>query len=142
MTYLPDEEFYAIYGKVPRLTLDIVLRNENGVLMSLRNIEPYFDYWHLPGGTVYKDETVPQATIRIAKRETGLDVTYVKTLGHMEFPDEIRQGVNIHTISIVVEAKVEGGDLAHDETAQDVAWFTDIPENTIEQHKLFLKPNL
>lgn len=138
MGYLSDEEFYLIYSKVPRLTLDLLIQSEKGTLLSLRSIEPYLGEWHMPGGTVYKEETVEEAATRIAKRETGLTVRMKKSIGHMEFPNEMRIGNNIHTISIVVFVEIIAGELQHDEGAQELDWFINIPENTILQHKLFL----
>lgn len=138
MTYLPDEEFYSIYSRVPRLTIDVLIQSEKGVLLSLRNIEPYHGFWHLPGGTVYKDETIEEAAIRIAKKETGLVISPKKSIGHMEFPNEIRNDVNIHTISIVVPAEVAGGELCADKDASEVKWFKKCPEKLILQHKDFL----
>ncbi len=56
--HLSDEEFYSIYSKVPRLALDVVIRSDEGILLSLRAIEPHKGLWHLPGGTVYRGETI------------------------------------------------------------------------------------
>ena len=138
MSYLSDEEFYSIYSKVPRLTIDLLIQNEKGTLLALRSIEPYLGEWHMPGGTVYKEETVEGAAARIAKRELGLTVSVKKSIGHMEFPNEMRAGNDIHTISIVVPVEILGGELQHDGGAEELRWFIDMPENTILQHKQFL----
>jgi colanic acid biosynthesis protein WcaH len=142
MSYLPDEEFYSIYNKVPRLAVDVLLEGEEGVLLSRRSIEPCLGCWHLPGGTVYKDETVEEAAIRIAKKETGLSIIPKNSIGHTEFPNEIRNNVNIHTISIIVSAEIKGGTLQVDKDASEVNWFKKLPENLIAQHKVFLEHHL
>jgi len=136
---LNDEDFFSVYGKVPRLNVDLVIRSEKSILFVLRTIEPNAGCWHLPGGTVYKSETIKDAVIRTAKKETGLDVEYVRDLGFMEFPAEMRKGVSIHTVSIVVEIRVTGGELRHDEGAEEVKYFTLLPDPVIKEHGEFIK---
>lgn len=142
MRYLTDNEFNSVYSLVPRLTVDLLIENSEGILLSLRNIEPYSGFWHLPGGTVYMDESIEEAVIRIAKRETGLTVIPKKSIGHMEFPGEVRGSVTIHTVSLVVVADVVGGVLQHDQFASELHWFKVIPQNTIKQHSSFLLENI
>lgn len=137
--YLSNEDFFSIYAKVPRLNVDLVLKTEEGVLLALRSIEPYKGQWHLPGGTVYKGETIEEATYRVCKKETGLESRFVKCLGYMEFPHEVRGGVSMHTISIAVQLSVTGGSLLHDEHAEDLAYFKVLPENIVREHGEFLQ---
>ncbi len=49
---LSKKEFFDIYRKGPRLTVEIILLSDQGVFLTLRNIEPCISLWHLPGGTV------------------------------------------------------------------------------------------
>lgn len=136
---LSDEEFYSIYSKVPRLNVDLIIRSEKGILFALRAIEPDKGTWHFPGGTVYKGESIASATVRIAKSETNLDVVYSGEVGYIEAPQEMRGGHEMHTVSIVIEAKVVGGELRHDENADEVRYFTSMPEGIMELHAEFLR---
>lgn len=136
---LSDEEFYSIYNKVPRFAIDLAIKSDEGVLFSLRAIEPYKGLWHLPGGTLYKGETVSEAAQRIAKKETNLDVRVTNCLGYMEFLNEIRSGVPIHSISLVMEVASQGGDLHHDSDSQELKWYKELPEGMVEEHFQFLK---
>lgn len=137
--YLSDEEFFAIYNKVPRLNVDLLIRSDKGILLSLRTIEPNPDCWHLPGGTVYKGERIIDAATRIAKKETGLNIKTEKCLGYMEFPHEIRSGIEMHTISIVMEGSPIDGELRHDENAKELRYFGRLPEKMIPEHGKFLR---
>lgn len=137
--YLTNEEFFSIYGKVPRLNVDLIIESDGGILMALRTIEPHIGFWHFPGGTVYKSETLHEAARRVAKKETGLDVTFGECLGYIEFPDEMRSGISIHTVSIVLKAVSHSGTLKHDEHAKELKWHTKLPEKTYPGHDTFLK---
>jgi len=137
--FLPEEEFLSIYAKVPRLTIDTVITSPEGVVLALRSIQPYYGLWHVPGGTLYKDERIEDAAVRIAKNETGLDTTFAGYLGCMEFPGEVRSGVTLHTISIVVHLKMLGGTLRADEHASDIRFFNTIPKNMEPIQEKFMR---
>jgi colanic acid biosynthesis protein WcaH len=138
--WLPDEDFAYIYGKVPRFTVDLVIKTEDaGVVLIKRSLPPHVGAWHLPGGTVYKGETISAAAIRVAKNETGFDVEVLRQLGVMEFLVEIRDELTIHTISVGMEVRVLSGTLTKDENAQEIAVFTKLPEEEcISEHVDFL----
>ncbi|MCF7843492.1 NUDIX domain-containing protein [Candidatus Gracilibacteria bacterium] len=139
--WLSDSDFNFIYNKVPRLNVDLVIRKEGGIVLVQRAIEPCLGYWHLPGGTVYKNETIKDASIRIAKNETGLDVDFIKCLSYIEFLNEDRKHINMHTISLAVEVLAIGGDLLHDKNAKDIKIVFN--ENnvtpTVNEHLQFFK---
>ena len=140
--YLNDKEFINIYGKVPRLCVDIAIKSEEGILLALRSGEPYKDLWNTPGGTVYKDESVEIAVVRIAKAETGLDIKIGKCLGYIEYLNEERSGMKTHTVSIALEASVMGGNLKPNENSSELKFFKELPENLVEEQKEFLEKYL
>lgn len=137
--FLSNEDFRTIYGKVPRLNVDLIIRSEKGILLALRSIEPYKGQWHLPGGTVYKGETIEEASLRVCKKETGLTARFIQCLGYMEFPHEVRSGVIMHTVSVAIELSVVEGELRHDEHADELAYYKEIPENCVSEHREFLQ---
>ena len=138
--WLSNEEFNYIYGTVQRLAVDVVIRKDNGIILVKRAIEPYLNYWHLPGGTIYKGETVKDAAIRIAKNETGLDVNFVGSLGYMEFLKEDRDRVHTHTISIAVEVIAKEGAFMLDKNASDIKVISELSISPlVTEHLDFLQ---
>ena len=139
---LSNEDFAYIYSKVPRFNVDLVLHaQDGGVVLIQRSIEPHIGSWHVPGGTLYKDETIQAAAIRIAKSETGLDVEVLRSIGVMEFPFEKRGDLGVHTISVGVEVRALSGELKQDANAKKIEVFSTIPSPMIPEHALFLKEN-
>ena len=72
---LTFEEFKTIYSKVPRLTVEVIVKTDKGILFTKRLIPPYVGSWHFPGGTVYYKETITDAIERVAQDELGVKVT-------------------------------------------------------------------
>jgi len=84
---LSDKEFKEIYSKVPRLTVEVIVKGpQGGVILSLRNISPCKGLWHIPGGTVYLRETLDEAVKRVAQEELGIEVEIEKLLGYIHYP--------------------------------------------------------
>ena len=93
---LTDEEFQTFFSRVTRMTVDLVIRTDQGVLMSKRSIEPCKDQWHIPGGTVRHGELIHEAADRIGEQELGVKLAIDKTLGYLEYPHmAIRAGRSV-----------------------------------------------
>jgi len=133
---LPYEEFISIYGKVPRLCLDLIIESEEGILLSLRNINPGKGLWHLPGGTILMGETIEDVIQRIAYEETGLRVSDPKLTGIIEFPESAN--LFYHSISIAFRVKPNRGTLKGSFQGQKLQYFKLLPEKMINEHKQFI----
>jgi len=71
---LSQKEFDDIYSKVPRLTVEVIVKNRaGGILLTKRAIEPCKGQWHLPGGTVRFGESLLEAS-----RETRVRHRYCR----------------------------------------------------------------
>lgn len=132
---LPYDEFIAIYNKVPRLCIDLVIQKGNTIILSKRDIPPSLGMLHLPGGTLLMGETIKEAAERVAKEETNLEIEIIKTLGVVEYFQEHAIG---QSIGLVLLVKPVSGELQGSKQAKEIQYFDHIPENTIEEQKKFL----
>jgi ADP-ribose pyrophosphatase YjhB (NUDIX family) len=124
---LTPEEFDSIYSKVPRLTVEVVVRNATGAIyLAKRAIEPCKGQWHLPGGTVYYGESMLEAVRRVAKRELGITVTQAESRGFIEYPSHYRHGMD-QPVGLVFEVVQFDGELQVDDEASEGGWFTSLP---------------
>jgi ADP-ribose pyrophosphatase YjhB (NUDIX family) len=89
--------------KTPLLTVDIIIRYKDGIVLIERKNPP--PGWALPGGFVDVGESVENAAIREAKEETSLDVTLIEQFHAYSKP--IRDP-RFHTVSVVFIGKGEG----------------------------------
>ena len=135
---LPYEEFKRIYSKVPRLCVDLIIKSNEGILLTKREIPPYKGYWHLPGGTVLYGERLTETINRVAKEETGLDIVVEKALGTIEFPITSK---NMHTISMGFLLKILGGKISGCSQAKEIKFFKILPRKIITEHEEFLAKN-
>src|SRR3989338_6261989 len=79
---LPNEEYRRIFSRVPRVCVDLIIKDENlGVVLVKRTIPPALGQWHLPGGGVLFGETLEEAVLRIAQNEIGIHVEVNKLAG-------------------------------------------------------------
>lgn len=141
--YLSDEEYDFIYSRSPRICVDLLIRNSKGeVLLTKRDIEPYKDHWHFPGGRIKFRESAADAIKRILKGELGqeINITPIHS-GYCEFPEEVQKGQDRHSISLVHEINLPDDVVIKlDNTAKDVRFFSELPSPIIPpQHEFLLK---
>ncbi len=130
---MTPEEFDAVYSKVPRLTVDIVVRNSEGQVfltrryLTKRAVEPCNGQWHLPGGTVYFGESLMQAVQRITQRELGIKVVEAQSKGCIEYPSHYKNGMD-QPVGLVFEVAQYEGIVTPDEEADGYGWYGSLPE--------------
>lgn len=133
------EDFDSIFSRVPRLCVDIVIKNDQGVILTKRSIQPYIGCWHFPGGTVFKDEKLEQAAKRLAKEELGVNINIEKNLGVIEYLGNSIK--NEHAVAVVLLANILSGEIKGSWQAQEVKFFTNIPKVIIPEVGNFLREN-
>jgi ADP-ribose pyrophosphatase YjhB (NUDIX family) len=138
---LSQAEFDAIYAKVPRLTVEIIVKEPDGAIyLTKRAIEPCRGQWHLPGGTVRFGEPVEEAVKRIAHRELEILVTESVNKGYIEYPSHYLHDMD-HPVGIVFEVVHYENIIKPNSEASSGAWFHQLPENMHADQDVFLLTN-
>ncbi len=132
---LPLKVFVSIYSKVPRLTVDLVIKNKQGVLLSKRDIPPELGWWHLPGGTVLMGELFEDTVQRVAQEELNTEVKILKPLGFLEYSEGSSLGWTKAAVFLVkpLSKRLVGG-----KQAKEINYFARLPEDTLPEVKRFL----
>ncbi len=139
---LPNEEFDAIFSRVPRLTVEVVIATpELGVLLSLRDIPPCQGLWHLPGGTVRFGEPAVDAVRRVAEDELGLGVAPGELLGYIEYPSHYEHGLD-SPVGLAFRAGLTGGTPDPDALPDKLRWFRTLPAEMHDEQQEFLTSRL
>lgn len=138
---LTQKEFGSIYSKVPRLTVEIVVKNKVGAIYLVkRAIEPCKGKWHLPGGTVRFGEPMIEAAKRIAERELSISVQDLELKGYIEYPSHYLNRLD-SPVGIVFEVTEFSGQLESNNEASEGAWFERIPKDMHADQDIFLLKN-
>jgi ADP-ribose pyrophosphatase YjhB (NUDIX family) len=139
---LAKAEFDAIFARVPRLTVEVVIATaELGVLLSLRKIPPCQGLWHLPGGTVRFGEPAVDAVRRVAEHELGLVAEPRELLGYIEYPSHYDHGLD-SPVGLAFLTDVIGGPPCPDELPEEVRWFGTLPAEMHDEQLDFLTSRL
>lgn len=126
--FIPPEQYKELLELMPIPCVDIVVRHKGQFLMVKRKNPPVQGQWWLPGGRIFKGETIVQAAFRKLKEETNLEgATIVKTLGPYETmfddgPFGVKTGV--HSINVVVLVDVDDiSGIVFDKDHSGATWF-------------------
>ncbi len=134
---LPEAEYQAIFQKVPRLTVEVVIGSNLAVLLARRMGGPCNGLWSLPGGTVRFAEPLVAAVHRVALDEIDTDVVIDEFQGYIEYPSHIRQGID-SPVGLAFRTHLPAG-----ETLETVPgrldWFRQLPDEMHDEQREFLQ---
>lgn len=132
-------EFKHIYTRVPRLCVEVIIQNnKKEVLLTERNIEPLKGQWHIPGGTVLKNERLEDAVKRVAKEELGVTIKIGRMIGVIEYnlKNYFSQPIGIVFLTKIVTQNIRN--ICTDKNSKKFGFFKIIPNNTVKEQKRFL----
>ena len=104
--FLEKELFSSIVENAPLISIDLIIKDGSGnILLGKRVNKPAKNSWFVPGGRIYKDETIDLAFNRITKDEIGkaYDISNTKFKGvYQHFYDDNVFNDNFSTHYIVL----------------------------------------
>src|SRR3989344_8863969 len=118
----------------PILTVDVIIKYKEGVVLIKRKTEPFLHYWAIPGGHVEYNETIEEAAKREVKEETNLNIRNLEQFHVYSDPKRDPRG---HYVSVVFTAQGVGR-FKNSEEVEDIRVFDKIPENIAFDHKIIL----
>jgi len=126
---LSADVFKQVVRNAPLVSIDLLIYNGNQeILLGQRSNMPARNFWFVPGGRIYKDESIRDAFSRITLGETGLRLNSEQAVFHgvyehfhanQNFADE--EGFGTHYVVLAFEVKLTG----------------DLPALPMEQHTLY-----
>lgn len=149
--WLPDETFKRVIQHTPLISIDLIVRNEQGeVLLGKRVNAPAKGYWFVPGGRVRKNETLDDAFIRLVREELGIesgitraDAKFIGVFEH--FYDDCMFGddVSTHYIVLAYEVNINRGCVFQCSNQHaDVVWSNNLEKNIHYYTIAYIKENI
>lgn len=117
---IPEELYLQIFKHVPVLAVDGVIVKDGQILLAKRTIEPFLDFWCLPGGRMDVGETCEEAVAREMIEETCLKCEIMKLLGVYSRPGRDPRG---HTVTVAYLLKPVGGELKGNFESSELKFF-------------------
>ncbi|MBN1414895.1 MAG: NUDIX hydrolase [Bacteroidales bacterium] len=109
---------------MPRVTVGAVLtrkiNNETNILLTKRNVEPFKDYWCIPGGHIEENEDAVTAVIREVKEETNLDFKPE----FFAYLDEIYPERGVHNVVLLFHGEAANEAKGSPAEVADIGWFS------------------
>ncbi|MBD3204589.1 NUDIX domain-containing protein [Candidatus Woesearchaeota archaeon] len=116
-------------NKQPRISVDVIVRYKNGIVLIKRKNPPIG--WALPGGFVEYNESLEDAARRETKEETNLALSSLKQMKAYSEPDRDPRG---HTITIAFTAEGTGELRSGDDARSAEIFPADAMPNLVFDH--------
>jgi colanic acid biosynthesis protein WcaH len=123
---LHDKDFKIVVDSTPLISIDILLKKDNKVLLGKRVNKPAQGYFFSTGGRIKKNETIDNAMVRVALNELNIELKSIpKFIGVFEhfYNDSIYKDVSTHYVNIAYEYEVEEIPDLPTEQHSEYKWF-------------------
>ena len=124
---LDDQTFETVISSTPLISIDLLVKKDNKILLGQRINKPAQGYLFSIGGRVYKNETIDSAMMRIAKDELNFSLkltpSFIGVFEHF-YDDSIYQDVSTHYINLAYEIEIEETLNLPNEQHNEYQWLT------------------
>ena len=124
---LDNATFKTIVDSAPLISIDVLAKRNNKILLGKRVNKPAQDYYFSIGGRIRKNETIDNAMTRIAQNELNIELqSKPKFIGVFEhfYNDSIYEDVSTHYVNLAYEYEVEEIPNLPTEQHDEYKWFT------------------
>ena len=124
---LDDATFKTVIDSAPLISIDILLKKDNKVLLGRRINKPAQGYFFSTGGRINKNETIDSAMVRIVKNELNIELKFMpEFIGVFEhfYDDSMYEDVSTHYVNLAYEYEVEEVLNLPIEQHNEYQWFT------------------
>jgi len=107
---LDNQTFRTVVNSTPLISIDILVKRDNAILLGKRVNNPAQGYLFSVGGRVHKNEKINSAIIRIAKNELNIDLKSMpRFIGVFEhfYDVSIYQDVSTHYVNLAYEIEIK-----------------------------------
>ncbi|MCU4675019.1 GDP-mannose mannosyl hydrolase [Catenovulum sp. 2E275] len=110
--FLDKEVFKTVIANAPLISIDLIIENaQSEFLLGKRINKPAQNYWFVPGGRIYKGETLEAAFSRITKAELGNTIVFDKAVFegiYQHFYDDsfVENSISTHYIVLAYKLKL------------------------------------
>ena len=124
---LDDQIFKTVVDSAPLISIDILIKKGNKILLGKRINKPAQGYFFSIGGRINKNESIDNAMARVALNELNIDLKstpeFIGVFEHF-YNDSIYENVSTHYVNIAYEYEMEETPDLPTEQHSEYKWFT------------------
>jgi colanic acid biosynthesis protein WcaH len=124
---LDDQIFKTVVDSAPLISIDILIKKDNKILLGKRINRPAQGYFFSIGGRINKNESIDNAMARVALNELNIDLNstpeFIGVFEHF-YDDSIYENVSTHYVNIAYEYEMEETPDLPTEQHSEYKWFT------------------
>ena len=124
---LDDQIFKTVVNSAPLISIDILIKKGNKILLGKRINKPAQGYFFSTGGRINKNETIDNALARVALNELNIDLKstpgFIGVFEHF-YDDSMYENVSTHYVNIAYEYEMEEAPDLPTEQHSEYKWFT------------------
>ena len=124
---LDDQTFKTVIISTPLISIDLLVKKDNKILLGKRINKPAQGYLFSIGGRVYKNEAIDNAMIRIAKNELNFSLkltpSFIGVFEHF-YDDSVYEDVSTHYVNLAYEIEIEETFNLPTEQHNEYKWLT------------------
>ena len=136
---LDDQIFKTVVDSAPLISIDILIKKCNKILLGKRINKPAQVYFFSIGGRINKNESIDNAMARVALNELNIDLKstpeFIGVFEHF-YDDSMYESVSTHYVNIAYDYEMEETPDLPTEQHSEYQWFTvDELLNSDQVHK-------
>ena len=136
---LDDQIFQTVVDSAPLISIDILIKKGNKILLDKRVNKPAQGYFFSTGGRINKNETIDNALARVALNELNIDLKstpgFIGVFEHF-YDDSMYENVSTHYVNIAYEYEMQETPDLPTEQHSEYQWFSvDELLNSDQVHK-------
>ena len=124
---LDDQIFKTVVDSTPLISIDILIKKGNKILLGKRINKPAQSYFFSIGGRINKNEAIDNAIVRIAKNELNIELKskleFIDVFEHF-YDDGIYENISTHYVNLAYEYEVEEIPNLPTEQHSEYRWFS------------------
>ena len=124
---LDDQIFQTVVDSAPLISIDILIKKDNKILLGKRINRPAQGYFFSIGGRINKNESIDNAMARVALNELNIDLKstpeFIGVFEHF-YDDSMYENVSTHYVNIAYEYEMEETPDLPTEQHSEYQWFT------------------
>lgn len=120
---IPPDQYAYILQNLPIVCVDVAILFHGKVLLIKRNDEPAKGEWWLPGGRLFKGETLEDCALRKAIEEVGLNCELIQAIYHAS-----TDFGSVHSVNFCYLLRAKDDNVVLDSHSSAYKWIDDVKE--------------